>query len=80
MEGSGAKRLYVRDVFAEVNPKGLTLLAETAVAVEELDKAVLAGEIKDIEEGVADAKDAAKRDKPARRLEQLKALQEALAH
>src|SRR3972149_836572 len=32
----GEKRLYVRDGFAEVNSKGLTVLAEVAVAVEEV--------------------------------------------
>ena len=33
----GEKRLYVRDGFAEVNPKGLMVLAEVAVPVEEVD-------------------------------------------
>ena len=40
----------------------------------------LAGEIKDTEEDVADAKDDWQRDKLAHRLDQLKALQGALAH
>jgi hypothetical protein len=39
---------------------------------------VLAGEIKDTEEDAADATDSWQRDKLARRLDQLKALQAAL--
>ncbi len=50
-----------------------------AVPLEEFDSRVLAGEIKDTEEDVADAKDDWQRDKLAHKLEQLKALQAALA-
>ena len=65
--------------FAEVGPAGLTVLADRAVARADFDMTLLAGEIKDTEEDVADAEDAAQRDKLARRLEQLKTLQHALA-
>jgi hypothetical protein len=41
---------------------------------------VLAGEIKDTEEDVADATEGWQRDKLATRLDQLKALQAALTH
>jgi F-type H+-transporting ATPase subunit epsilon len=64
---------------AEVSPAGLTILADMAVPREEFDTTVLAAEIKDVEEDVADSKDDAQRDKLARRLEQLKALQTALS-
>jgi F-type H+-transporting ATPase subunit epsilon len=64
--------------FAEVSPAGLTVLADMAVPRDEFDVAVLAGEIKDNEEDVADEQDAWKRDKLAQRLAQLKALQAAL--
>jgi F-type H+-transporting ATPase subunit epsilon len=74
----GALRVVVNGGFAEVGPAGLTVLADTAVPVEEFDRAVLAGEIKDTEEDVADATDAWQRDKLARRLQQLRSLQEAL--
>ena len=74
----GALRVVVNGGFAEVGPAGLTVLADTAVPVDEFDRAVLAGEIKDTEEDVADATDAWQRDKLARRLQQLKALQEVL--
>jgi F-type H+-transporting ATPase subunit epsilon len=64
--------------FAEVSPAGLTVLADMAVPRDEFDVAVLAGEIKDTEEDVADEQDAWKRDKLAHRLAQLKALHAAL--
>ena len=65
--------------FAEVSPAGLTVLADKAVARENFDLALLASEIKDTEEDVADSKNEAERDKLARHLEQLKSLQSALA-
>jgi F-type H+-transporting ATPase subunit epsilon len=74
----GEVRVVVNGGFAEVNPDGLTVLADRAVPVEEFDRDVLAGEIKDAEEDVADAKDAGQRDKLALKLEQLRALQAAL--
>jgi F-type H+-transporting ATPase subunit epsilon len=75
---SGALRVVIDGGFAEVGPTGLTVLADMAVPVDEFDVAVLAGTIKDTEEDVADEKDAWKRDKLARKVEQLKALQAAL--
>ncbi len=65
--------------FAEVSPKGLTVLADKAVARADFDMALLADEIRNAEEDVADSKDDALRDKLARNLEQLKALQAALS-
>lgn len=65
--------------FAEVSPAGLTVLADRAVPRADFDTATLAGDIKDTAEDVADASDDAQRDKLARRLEQLKSLQAALA-
>jgi F-type H+-transporting ATPase subunit epsilon len=64
--------------FAEMSPAGLTILADRAVAREDFDMVVLASEIKDAEEDVADAKDDAQRDKLTRHLDQLRALQAAL--
>jgi F-type H+-transporting ATPase subunit epsilon len=75
----GDLRVVVNGGFAEVGPAGLTVLADMAVPVEEFDRAVLAGEIKDTEEDVADATDGRQRDKLSHRLEQLKALQAALS-
>ena len=77
--GGDALRVVVNGGFAEVNPEGLTVLADMAVPVDEFDRAVLAGEIKDTEEDVADASDDRLRDKLNHRLDRLKALQVALA-
>ena len=78
-EGGEPMRVVVNGGFAEVGATGLTVLADTAVPAEEFDVAVLAGVIKDTEEDVADEKDDRQRDKLVRRLDQLKALQGALA-
>jgi F-type H+-transporting ATPase subunit epsilon len=75
----GDLRVVVNGGFAEVGPAGLTVLADMAVPVAEFDRAVLAGEIKDTEEDVADATQGGQRDKLTHRLEQLKALQAALS-
>jgi F-type H+-transporting ATPase subunit epsilon len=77
---AGDLRVVVNGGFAEVGPAGLTVLADMAVPLEEFDQGVLAGEIKDTEEDVADATDGWRRDKLAHRLDQLKALQAALGH
>ena len=66
--------------FAEMGPAGLTVLADRAVAWEDFDLDSLASDIKDAEEDVADCTDDAQRDKLVRRLDQLRALQAALAH
>ena len=76
--GANERRFVVRGGFAEVNPRGLTVLADFAAAVEDLDRDVLAGQIKDLEEDVADATDRHRRDRAMQRLDQLKAVQAAL--
>ena len=65
--------------FAEMGPSGLTVLADRAGAREDFDLESLADDIRDTEEDVADCKDDAQRDKLVRRLDQLRALQAALA-
>ena len=74
----GELRVVINGGFAEVNPAGLTVLADMAVPVEEFDRDLLAGVIKDTEEDVGDATDDWKRDKLAHRLDQLKTLQSAI--
>jgi F-type H+-transporting ATPase subunit epsilon len=65
--------------FAEMGPGGLTVLADRAGSREDFDLGLLASDIKDIEEDVADCSDDAQRDKLARRLDQMRALQAALS-
>ena len=79
VRGAGeAKRIVVVGGFAEVNERGLTVLADMAMPVEDFDRASLALRIKDTEEDVADATDDAERDAAREKLEQLKALDAAL--
>jgi F-type H+-transporting ATPase subunit epsilon len=78
--GPNEQRILVVGGFAEVGPEGLTVLADRAMPVDEVDPAVLAGEIKDAEEDVADAKDDATRDKLRLKLDQLRAAQAVLGH
>jgi F-type H+-transporting ATPase subunit epsilon len=72
----GELKVVVNGGFAEVNPDGLTVLADMAAPVDEFDRSVLAGQIRDTEE--AAAKDEHQRDRLTRKLEQLKTLQAAL--
>ena len=51
----GPIRAMITGGFAEVGPNGLTVLADFAAPAEELDREVLAGQIKDLEEDVNDA-------------------------
>jgi F-type H+-transporting ATPase subunit epsilon len=77
--GTGApQRIVVRGGFAEAGPAGLTVLAEEATPVSEIDAAELDQAIKDAEEDVADAENDAARDKARTRLEQFKTLKSAL--
>jgi F-type H+-transporting ATPase subunit epsilon len=78
-DGQDPLRIVINGGFAEVGPNGLTVLADTAVPIEEFDAAALAGVIKDTEEDIADSTDGWQRDRLTRRLEQLHELQRALA-
>jgi F-type H+-transporting ATPase subunit epsilon len=77
-EQGPTEKIFVRGGLAEVNPKGLTLLAETAIPLAELDAAALAQQVKNAEEDLADAKDDETRRRASENLEHLKALQGAL--
>jgi F-type H+-transporting ATPase subunit epsilon len=72
------RRYFVRGGFAEVGPAGLTVLAETAIDLVELDKSVLDQAVKDAEEDVADAKEDAARDRARTKLDHLRQVQTAL--
>jgi F-type H+-transporting ATPase subunit epsilon len=74
------RRIVVRGGLAEMGPTGLTVLAEQAVPVAEIDADMIAQAIKDCEEDVADADNDMSRDKARARLEQLRTLESALGH
>lgn len=53
----GKQRVLVKKGVAEADPERLTILAQTAVAVESLNAAAIAAELKAAEAEVAEAKD-----------------------
>jgi F-type H+-transporting ATPase subunit epsilon len=78
---SGApQRYFVRGGFADVSESGLTILAEQAVPVDSLDGAMIAQQIRNAEEDLADARDDASRTAAATKLAQLKDVAAALGH
>lgn len=76
--GKAAEKFFVRGGFAEVTLQGLTVLAEEAMPLAELDVATLDQRIKNTEEDITDAKDAAVRDRAQTTLSQLRELRAAL--
>ena len=74
----GDQRFYVMGGFAEVNSGKLTVLAEEAVPVAELDAAALELRIKNAEEDVGLAKSDGERAKAQEALDYLRGLRAAL--
>jgi F-type H+-transporting ATPase subunit epsilon len=77
-DGGSTDRIFVKGGMVEVNPQGLTLLAEVAIPMSELDAAALAKQIRNAEEDLADAKPGEAQRKATETVEHLKALQSAL--
>jgi len=57
--GDTPEKILVVSGFAEVNPDGLTVLAEEAIHLADVDRAALEADLKNVEEDIADAKDEA---------------------
>ena len=72
------ERYVVFGGFADILPSGCTLLAESAVAVGDIDRADLARRIQDAKEDAADAKDDQSRSKAEQFLSQLTTLEGAI--
>lgn len=77
LPGGKAKRLYVKAGFAEVDPESLTVLAQQAIDVDDIDASWLAQSIKNAEEDLADAKTDAARLNANSALSHLRALEAA---
>jgi F-type H+-transporting ATPase subunit epsilon len=77
-EGGATEKMFVRGGFAEVNASGLTVLAEIAIPLGELDQATLAKQIKNAEDDLADAKTDGTRAKAAETLDHLRSLAASL--
>jgi F-type H+-transporting ATPase subunit epsilon len=76
--GRSPEKFFVRGGFAEVTLQGLTVLAEEAMPLAELNAATLDQRIQNAEEDITDAKDAAARDRAQTTLNQLRELRSAL--
>ncbi len=77
---SGAEERYVVfGGFADILPEGCTVLAESAVAVKDIDRADLSRRISEAREDVTDARDDATRTKAEQYLAHLSTLESALA-
>jgi F-type H+-transporting ATPase subunit epsilon len=75
---SNKTKLFVRGGFADVAANRLTILAEYAIPLEQLDAAAIASDIKDAEEDIADAKTEDLRHAAAEKRDQLLELKAAL--
>ncbi len=80
LDGGAERRIFVNGGFADVTPEGLTVLAEDAVDLADVDAAKLDQDLRDAEEDVRDAKDETARDRHERALARLRALKAALTH
>ncbi|MGH6818767.1 MAG: F0F1 ATP synthase subunit epsilon [Methylovirgula sp.] len=78
LSAAAKQKLFVRGGFAEVSPAGLTVLAEQAVALEELNAAELDAALKDAEEDIADAPNDEMRRVATEKRDQLRELRAAL--
>ena len=76
--GGTETRYVVFGGFADILPSGCTLLAESAVAVKDIDRADLARRIQDAKDDLADAKDDDSRTKAEQFLHQLTTLEGAI--
>lgn len=76
--GGEHRRYFIRGGFAEIGPSGLTVLAETAIDLVELDAGQFAQAVKDAEEDVADATEDIMRDRAQTKLDHLRQVQTAL--
>lgn len=78
MDGEAETRIFVRGGFAEAGPESLTVLAEQAIPMAELDAAAIGEEVRNAEDDVKDARDDEIRARAQERLDHLKQLQASL--
>lgn len=77
-DDSGVTPVFVRGGFADITPAGLTILAEEAVRLADVDAANLDAEIAKVRSDAADPGDESRRKRAAERLAYLEALRAAL--
>lgn len=72
------RRLFVRGGFVDMSSLGLTILAEQAIPIEDLNGDRIAAEINDAEDDVRDAVEGEAKRLANERLDQLRELKDAL--
>jgi F-type H+-transporting ATPase subunit epsilon len=77
-EGGAPERLFVRGGFADVNPKGLTILADEAIPMSEFDAAKLDAAIASAEAAAAALEDGQLKIKAQTEVDQLRELRATL--
>jgi F-type H+-transporting ATPase subunit epsilon len=78
MEGTNERRIYILGGFADVTAEGLTILAEEAVELADIDPAKLAQDITDVEEDVRDADTDEKKANAQEKLDYLQEISKAM--
>lgn len=73
------RRIFVNGGFADVTPEGLTVLAEEAVDLADVDPAQLEQQLKNAGEDLRDANTEARRDAAQRALKRLEIIKAAMA-
>ncbi len=73
------RRIFVNGGFADVTPEGLTVLAEEAVDLDDIETATLDQDLKNAHEDLRDANTDAKRDAAQRAVSRLESIKAAMA-
>jgi F-type H+-transporting ATPase subunit epsilon len=73
------RRIFVNGGFADVTPEGLTVLAEEAVDLADVDPAQLEQQLKNAQEDVRDANNDAARDSAQRAVARLEMMRASMA-
>ncbi|MGB3490171.1 MAG: F0F1 ATP synthase subunit epsilon [Xanthobacteraceae bacterium] len=76
--GSTRQKVIVLGGLAEVSEKGLTVLADVATSIEELDRAAFANQIEEMEEKLKNGEPGHELDREIERLDHFKSIQTQL--
>jgi len=77
--GGGQQKIVVLGGFAEVSDKGLTILAEVAEAVEDIDRVMIASRITELESRITKTEPGSELDKLVTRLDHFRQVDRHLA-
>ena len=77
--GGGSERIVVLGGFVEVSAEGLTVLADVATSVEDIDQAAIAAQVKDMEERVTQMQPGSELDRMVARLDHFQTLSQHLS-